>query len=844
MKNALTVFRRDFGAFFTSPIGYIFMIVFLLIGVGLYITSFFTFPMADMRPFFNNLPILLAVFIPAVTMRIWAEERKENTWELLLTFPMKAWELVLGKFLAVLAFYTLTLAATVTVPIMLAVLGNPDGGALFGGYLGAFLLGAFFLAVGLFISGLAKDQIVAFVVTLLVCFAIFLLGTQFIAAYIDGVFPGLGSRLSMYVGVLDHYNAFVRGVVEVADVLYFVAWTAIFLLLNMMFIEGRHRPKAKVTFAGTTALCFVIGFLLNWLLAGQSLGRFDLTEGKIYTVSEASAAILKDLKQPVLVNLYITPRDKMPTGMKTLEQDIVDKLDELSIASNGKLKYKTVHLEAANVLAAQDSMFDLAGDEEEGEGDDEKKTIEERMLDKGLEPFPVQAIDEDQVTSKLVYSSLGISYLDKPEEILSPVPPQALPELEYRLVSTIHKLALEKAPVVALVAPEDSIPAELRQLYMQMGQPVPPSDDPYLTLVQWLQRERYDVRRVQLTQQSPLPEEFDALMVVGPRNLNERQRWEIARVLQSGKPVIMAVQNWEWNYDQTRRGLVATKQDLNPGVNELLEEYGLAVDKDILMDSNSFPLTIQTGDALAQLLGMGMQLNLPTHIKIDEASMNEDVAITNRLKSILYLWGSALEIDAEKLKERGLESQVLMTTSKGAWTVPSDAPVEGQYFKDVPPESERKAYPVMAMVTGQFPDVYKDKPRPAWEPAPPAPGMPPTPPTPEEGEVEPVDPRPGKLILLGGSEMFRRNFISAFNNLDLALNAVDAVSLDERLVTVRGAKPAERAIERPSPGQRALWKFINYALGSIVIAVVGITVAVVRRKRRNAYTLAYAPEQA
>src|SRR5690606_27115488 len=106
--------------------GYIFMIVFLLISVGLYITSFFTFPVADMRSFFSNLPILLCVFIPAVTMRIWAEERKENTWEMLLTFPMKARELVLGKFLAVLAFFALTLAATVTVPIMLARLGNPD----------------------------------------------------------------------------------------------------------------------------------------------------------------------------------------------------------------------------------------------------------------------------------------------------------------------------------------------------------------------------------------------------------------------------------------------------------------------------------------------------------------------------------------------------------------------------------------------------------------------------------------------------------------------------------------------------------------------------------------------
>ena len=164
MKNAITIFRRDFTAYFTSPIGYIYMIVFLLISVGLYMTTFFVFPVADMRNFFGNMPLMLCIFIPAVTMRVWAEERKENTWEMLLTFPMKAWELVLGKFLATLAFFGLTLLATGTLPIMLMNLGNPDMGPILGGYFGTFLLGAFFLAIGIFVSGFCKDQIVACVV--------------------------------------------------------------------------------------------------------------------------------------------------------------------------------------------------------------------------------------------------------------------------------------------------------------------------------------------------------------------------------------------------------------------------------------------------------------------------------------------------------------------------------------------------------------------------------------------------------------------------------------------------------------------------------------------------------
>ena len=189
MNNIITIMRRDLGAYFTSPIGYIFMMVFVTLSVGLYISTFFAFPIADMRPYFDNLPLFFCVFIPAVTMRIWAEERKENTWEMLLTFPMQAWELVLGKFAAALVFFGLTLASTVTIPVMLIQLGNPDYGAMISGYFGTLLLGAFMLSLGILFSGFFKDQIVAFAVTLLTCFAFFLLGTTFFAAYLDDLVP-------------------------------------------------------------------------------------------------------------------------------------------------------------------------------------------------------------------------------------------------------------------------------------------------------------------------------------------------------------------------------------------------------------------------------------------------------------------------------------------------------------------------------------------------------------------------------------------------------------------------------------------------------------------------------
>lgn len=843
MNNIKAIMRRDLGAYFTSPVGYIFMMVFVTISVGLYITSFFSFPMADMRPYFDNLPLLLCVFMPAVTMRIWAEERKENTWEMLLTFPMEAKELVLGKFLAAFIFFALTLLSTVTVPAMLISLGKPDLGAIFGGYFGTLLLGGFFLAMGIFFSGFFKDQIVAFAVTLLTCFSFFLVGTTFIASYIDDRMPGLGSLLSDLLGLFSHYGTFTRGVVDLADVVYFLVWTAVFLVLNVMYIDGRNRPKAKAIFTGSLVMSVAIGLLFNYLMAGTSILRFDLTQDKVYTISQASKNILNELDTPVQLNLYITPAAEMPTGMKELEQDIKDKLEEMRVVSGGKVQYKTIPMNVANAMADPEKIAGAEGeDKKEGEKT-EDEAIEKRMLEKGVQPFNVQAMSQDEVTSKLVYSSIGVGYKDKAEEIIPQIVPQSLEELEYRLVSTIHKMTRAKAPIVALVAPKEAvnIDPQMKQILMQMGQPVPESEDPYEYLQQVLEYEKYTVERVELTKESPLPAEYDTLAVINPRSLNDRQRWEIGRAIQSGKSVIIAVQNYEWDYQPTPRGLSVNKREENPGINELLEKYGLGVSKDILMDTNKVPLSIQGGgNSLQDLLRGPQQINLPMHILVNSSSMAQDTAITNRLSSIFYLWGTALDLNDEKLKENKLDAKVVMTTSENAWEVDATAPITEASFKE-PANAERKALPLMAVVKGQFPDAFAGAERPAWPKANPQSqfGQPPAPEddTPEAPAAA-VEPKPGQLVLLGCSETFRKNFLQDAN-LDLFLNSVDAVTLNENLALVRGRKPVNRVIDRPSDGTKSFWRAVNYGMANFVIAGVGIAFLVNRRRSRNAYTMSH-----
>jgi ABC-2 type transport system permease protein len=829
MYNLLTIFRRELAAYFISPLGYIFIIVFLMLSVGLFMTPFFTVLNADMRAFFTTLPIILCIFLPAVTMRLWAEERKQNTWEMLLTFPMRSHELVLGKFLAGLVFFLLALAGTLTIPLMLAWLGNPDPGPIIGAYLGTILLGAFFLALGLFISGMCNDQIVAFVVTLLLCFTAFLLGTGFIATYIDSAWPGLGSFLADVAGLTTHYSPFTRGILSVSNVLYFLVWTAVFLFLNALFLDIRSRPVARHIFLGAVVLSLGIGLTANWLLVDQRWGRFDLTADKIYTLSPASIKILRALDAPARVNLYITPQDKMPTEMRYLERDILDKLHEMRLASGGKFQPRAIHMQATNVVqpAGAKPQQDAKGGEE---------AIEKRLLDKGVRPFSVQALREDEVVNKLVYSAIGIAYKNKDEEILPRILPADLDTLEYRLINTLFKLSRPKPPVVALVAPRDTlnIPPYMRQLYQQMGRPIPQTEDPFEAIERLLQHEKYDVRRVELTQRSPLPADATTIVVMNPRELSARQQWELNRALYQGASIFLAVQRYRWNYNVVRNAVSVTKIDEQPQVNPWIGDYGIKVDTDILMDINHQALTVrQSSNPLASLLGGGVTLDLPFHIVLPQRAMNSEVSITSHLAPLFYLWGSRLDVASATLRKHGLDPSVLLTSSDQAWTIPADAQLTEDSLK--PPASGAKTYPLAVLIRGQFPDVFAGQERPAWPPPPSQPGTPAPPPAKDEAPPKVPKPAPGKLLVVGAAQMFQRNFLSG-GNLDFFLNSVDALTLGDEIIQVRSKKPINRSISKPSPATRQFWRFVNLGLVNMVIAAIGIALAMIRRRTRAAYS--------
>jgi len=248
------IYRRELRAYFATPVAYVFIVVFLLLTgyccfslrpgyvAGFFLGGFFERGRADMQSFFSGMPLLFVVLVPAITMRLWSEERRSGTIEQLMTLPVSMGQAVLGKFLAAWTFTAIALACTLPAWITVNYLGAPDNGVIVSSYLGALLMAGAFLALGSAISALTNNQVIAFVVGVVACLAVTLSGTRDVARILNSVLPQGAVDVVVYLSFKTHFDAIVRGVLDLRDVLFFVSVIGLGLFANAVIIE---RTKAN-----------------------------------------------------------------------------------------------------------------------------------------------------------------------------------------------------------------------------------------------------------------------------------------------------------------------------------------------------------------------------------------------------------------------------------------------------------------------------------------------------------------------------------------------------------------------------------------------------------------------
>jgi ABC-2 type transport system permease protein len=240
--NIAAIYRREMRSYFSTPLAYVFIVIFLMLAgiFTFYLGGFFARAQADLEPFFTWHPWLYLFLAPALGMRLWAEERKTGTFELLMTLPVSVGDAVMGKFLAAWSMMAISLALTFPIWITVNVLGNPDNGVIVAGYLGSLLMSGAYLAVSACVSSATRNQVIAFVVSVVLCFTFLLLGFPLILDLFKPLFPGAAISFMSTVGFLQHYDSIVRGVVDIRDVLYFITFIGLWLYAGAWAVD-HHR---------------------------------------------------------------------------------------------------------------------------------------------------------------------------------------------------------------------------------------------------------------------------------------------------------------------------------------------------------------------------------------------------------------------------------------------------------------------------------------------------------------------------------------------------------------------------------------------------------------------------
>ncbi|MBP9708018.1 MAG: ABC transporter permease [Oligoflexales bacterium] len=236
------LFMREFLGYFRTPIGYVFIIVFLLASLGcmFFLGGFFESNQASMQVYFNYHPWLFLFLVPAVGMRLWAEERREGTDELLFTLPITQTQAITAKFLAGWLFIVVALALSFPLIITVNFLGEPDNGVIFTGYIGSMLMAGAYLAISCFTSAISKNQVIAFILGVIICFIMVLIGWGVFTNLLAGIFSAGVIDFIASIGFISHYSAISRGLMDSRDIVYFISIITAFLTLNGLVLSGRR----------------------------------------------------------------------------------------------------------------------------------------------------------------------------------------------------------------------------------------------------------------------------------------------------------------------------------------------------------------------------------------------------------------------------------------------------------------------------------------------------------------------------------------------------------------------------------------------------------------------------
>jgi len=495
------------------------------------------------------------------------------------------------------------------------------------------------------------------------------------------------------------------------------------------------------------------------LLADKKFARIDLTQEGRYSLSKPFRNILGRLDDTCQITYYVS--EKAPAGFERYKRDMLDKLHEIETASNGKIKVTPVD-------------------------PTDNKELRERLAKDGYQ-HELTVYQKDQQVQALIFSGLEITYQDKPKVQIPEIYSAEL--LEYEIGSKIMQLTLKKKPIIAVNVP----PAPPGQ-QPQMGRQPPGSGFEWLQQGRWDEEKKFDIRSIELNENGSIPPDASLFIMVRPKNLSDRQKYEITKYLASGGKMLLLASEFKVSFEFGWR-----VEKTPTGFEDYLQDIGVKLGQDFVADNACLKIPF------VNPFGELDQKRAPVFIRILPENIDQESVLTKLMPNLLVLSPSEIALDADKLAKNNIVPHVLAKTSKQSWIIPYGETVD--FEKEANYDEEKQPYTgqrnVFVMLDGQFPFPYDGKPAPFWDPQ-----HPPT----EPAKTEKIDKKPGTLAIFSGPEAFHLLYMTDRSlgqfmqgNYAVIPNVAENFSLGDDLISLRTKRYETRSIKSLGGAQND-WK--------------------------------------
>ena len=664
MKNIKAIFKREFRSYFDSPVAYVFLTAFLvLIGFLTFgVAMFYERRQADLTPFFFWHPWVYLLLVPAATMGLWADERRNGTAELLLTLPITVTEALVGKFLAAWAFIGIGLALTFPIAITAGYLGSPDWGVVVCGYLGSVMMAGAAAAIGVFASTLSRSSVIGFVVSLAMVFVLMIVGFDPVTTAVanwgipSAIVNGIAS-----CSLLTHFEALRRGVVDFAD-LGFYAGMIVFMLAAAKTVTDGRRGASKGA-AGLVVLAAIV-VAADVILANLPV-RADLTAERFYTLSDGSKAVLAKLDADVTLKYYVsTSAADMPMQLKTYATRVQNLLKEYERAAGGHV-----------ILEAYDPKPD--------------SDAEEWAQRYGIEPQTVNPFGSP------IYFGV-VAVCGDNEQTLAQLSPRTESTLEYDVTRLVTRVAWPEKPVVGIMTSlPDVMGGQMNPMAMQMGQRPPEGWAAFAEL-----GKDYDVKTI-ATDVDAIDEDVKTLVLLHAKDLSDKTLYAIDQFVLRGGKLIACVDPF------SIKDMLASRQKQNPMMMQMGGGQDGPSTLGKLFDAwgVKFDTAKVTGDLEAATKlnnGQGGVDDNPAFLSLKADNMDKGDLLVQNLSQVMFPFAGAFVFE-----KKGMDltfTPVITTSKENSCSVDKMSVQFGGGAKDMIPDGHERV--LAARLSGTFKTAF------------------------------------------------------------------------------------------------------------------------------------------